>query len=947
MRQSPIHAMEREEFLSIAELMGLGLKGEELDALVHHKLLAPLGAAEGGEGQRFCALHLYVLAQYDEHVRPPQHPWRARPLADLATIKLLAARVTQLAEQLRGEGEPPRPAELEDLVVEMERYLAGIDPFGPLGDILDLLRPDVMARLRGVGRRYVELRRVAASLAELAEQYEAREVAEPMTRPVDLEEEPELAPELLPELEPESEPDSEVEVEVEASPTVEAPRAEASATSEAVVEPSEADEIPSADEAMPQALRRTATFDAEPTRVSAPPDFGAESMQDETDAQVDVPEALVPASVSGLDVVVKADESRTLHGMPQLQIRADGLRPKDEPGMRVTAEIEALPKRPVLGQRKPQPTPPPLTSLNIGRGQPNPFQRDAAQATSPNDALRERLDALRRGEPGRADASPTREVKGEEREASMLGVESTAMSESSEVSGVGRHRIAPTPEPAAPMMQEARMEEPPDDDLDGKPTMVLSGPTAPTSPLDEMSAPADAPPSAEELAERVQRLNKLREQYIKSQDWGALAALYEDGVGLFDPAERAQIFETLSKLYEVKLKDPERAWQSLERAWHGAQDDAGRLRVLQGLERQGAKRVDAWVSWLEVELPRANVQGSVRLALQRALALGLKASGQDARAFLTFAAHLAEHPDTGVSAETLAVLESLVERGRAEELYAFYDDLLETRRSAWTGMVARRAASWAAAAGDEARAAGYWAQALQYEAPSAALTDEIESFYQERGKRSALVRLLDDAIAQRPLHVARLEHVLEQALEGELAHPEAAMDEYGGRLERDPGDVLAYERLVRFYQLHQRHAEGYAFLIKHLERVSDPARKVIVLEEMGQIAQRHLMEPGEAALHYEEALALGGQRRGLLESLARVRLEQAQWGDAEGAIDKLFDHQGRWAWTPEDAVYWGMLGALASQRLGRDERRRRYLEQVLSASPEHRDARAALEAMGG
>jgi hypothetical protein len=58
MRQSPIHAMEREEFLSIAELMGLGLKGEELDALVHHKLLAPLGAAEGGEAQRFCALHL-------------------------------------------------------------------------------------------------------------------------------------------------------------------------------------------------------------------------------------------------------------------------------------------------------------------------------------------------------------------------------------------------------------------------------------------------------------------------------------------------------------------------------------------------------------------------------------------------------------------------------------------------------------------------------------------------------------------------------------------------------------------------------------------------------------------------------------------------------------------------------------------------------------------------
>jgi hypothetical protein len=979
MRHSPIHAMEREEFLSLAEQMGLDLLGEELDALVHHKLLVPLKE----DGQRLCALHLYVLAQYDEHVRPPQHPWRAKPLADMASVKLLAQQVTTLAEQLRGTREPPRAAAIEELVVEMERYLANLDPFGPLGDILDLVREDVVVRLRGVGRRYVELRRVAAALAELAAQYEEVVEVGPMTHPVEI-----------------SEP-----------------------TEDGLAVPSSIDEIPSADDAVPQSLRRTATFDAEPTRVVTPVmapimEFGAEPIQEPIQEPIDELPALpspaeedsepispIPAVKLGL-----ADESHTLHGMPQLQIRVD----RPEPTLRVTAEIEALPKRALPG-RKAQPTPPPLSSLSLpGRPASNPFSRDANQATAPNEALRERLESLRKTESGRADSAPTREVKADEREA-MLGLDPTeALSEATELfgsqastpstpntpntpsveppeepeesgpltvesdpieleelalgdlaelsseasellspEGSGAASEGGPPElPSTPdgggddaMMQETRQLDLPDDELDAKPTMVHQGPAG-RPPL-PATAEEEAP-SAEELAERVQRLNRLREQYIKAQDWAALAALYEDGVGLFDPAERAQIFETLSKLYEVKLKDPERAWMSLERAWLGAQDDAGRLRLLGAMERLGRKRGEQWLEWLEGESGRTSLQGAPRLALQRALATGLKNSGQDARAFLIFAAYIADHPDSSISAETLAALEALAGDEQADEVYAFYDDLLETRQDApWRAVVARRAASWAAAREMESRAAMYWSRALQAEPPSAKLIDEIETFYLGRGKQAALVQLLDASIAAAPVHVERLEAALEAALEVELAHPEpeSAMQGYIERLEQDPGDKLAYERLLRLYQRHGRHAESYAFLTRHLDRVTDATHKARVLEELAQIAQKHLMEPGEAGLHYEEALSLGGPKRSLLEALARVMLEQGQWTDAERAIDGLFTHQDRWDWSAEDSVYWGMLGALAGQRMGMDDRRRRYLELVLAANPEHKDARQALDAM--
>jgi tetratricopeptide (TPR) repeat protein len=949
MRQSPIHALERDEFLSLAEQCGLSLKGEELDALVHHKLLVPLRAG----AMSFCALHLYVLAQYDEHVRPPQHPWRAKPLADLAGVKRLAVQVAELADGLRGDREPPAAARIEELAFEMERYLASLDPFGPLGDVLDLLREDVMARLRGVGRRYVELRWAAGALAAMVEQYAPGEEPEPMTRPVESEELDESGVET-------SEPVLVLEEVASETAVAKAP-ALAPASEELGGASGSVKEIPKEDEAVGQFSQRSVAssddgmgagrdgehageFDAEPTRLIA--------------TQLGVQAPGMPAAAPVKPVMADVAPSglkKTQMGIGTQALKLGAGAPPAEHGARVTAELEAFPKRPTLEMRKPQPTPPPLTSLNVGRrGEPNPFSRDANQATAPNNALRERLGALRTtapgglAQPGKAGAA-TREVGPEERDELMVQEPTSALAEPTvvqpEPSATGELEAADVASNG--LLRETRQEMMPEDDLDAKPTSMLQTPQERTSPLDEPSIPNNAPPSAEELAARVQHLNKLREQYIKAQDWAALAALYEDGVGLFDPTERAQIFETLSKLYEVKLKDPERAWQSLERAWHSAQDEASRRRVWAGVERLGMKRGEAWVSWLEGEIARGSAQGELRLLLQRALAFGLKALGQDGRAFLVFAAYLADHPDTGIKDETLDALESLVTDGEVEELYAFYDDLLETRQGAsWVGALGRRAGRMAAKRGDEARATRYWSQSLVAEAPSEALLDEIETFYQERGKRTALVKLLDGVLAQRPAHAAKLEQALESALEAELAHPEAAMHEYSGRLEQDPADALAYERLMRFYQLHQRYAEAYAFLNRHLERVSEPARRVMILEEMAQIAQRHLMEPGEAALHYEEALEVGGPRRRLLEALARVRLEQGQWKEAERAIGGLFDGQGRWTWTPEDVVYWGMLGALAGQRLSSDARRRWYLERVLEANPDHRDARAALDALG-
>ena len=176
-----LQALSSPQFQHLAAQCGLELSEVDFSQLSRRKLLAPFEAVGG-----YTRLHLFVLAQYLEAVRPVRHPWGSRAaertLDEVAELgRELEAIFEGLIEGRLGEDLLSRA---DKVFRDLERFLASCDPFGPLGDVIDLLNPDFVGRLRNQGRLYTELRGASRALAEALQGGESKAEREPMTRPM-------------------------------------------------------------------------------------------------------------------------------------------------------------------------------------------------------------------------------------------------------------------------------------------------------------------------------------------------------------------------------------------------------------------------------------------------------------------------------------------------------------------------------------------------------------------------------------------------------------------------------------------------------------------------------------------------------------------------------------------------------------------------------------------
>ncbi len=172
----PSEAMRGSDFAEWLERCGVSLSEAELDRLAKAGVIRP---TSGG----YVGAHVLVAARYDAAVRVPRHAWATEQelSVDLGPVE----RVMGCVERALSGDEGAK----EELTREFERELARRDPFGPIAHVVDVLRADVVEKLRGEGRLYVELHRVASRLAEELEaaapsSEEATAEPDPVTGPV-------------------------------------------------------------------------------------------------------------------------------------------------------------------------------------------------------------------------------------------------------------------------------------------------------------------------------------------------------------------------------------------------------------------------------------------------------------------------------------------------------------------------------------------------------------------------------------------------------------------------------------------------------------------------------------------------------------------------------------------------------------------------------------------
>ena len=186
--------------------------------------------------------------------------------------------------------------------------------------------------------------------------------------------------------------------------------------------------------------------------------------------------------------------------------------------------------------------------------------------------------------------------------------------------------------------------------------------------------PEGPPPSP---VERIAELNRRREVYMKEQAWDDLVELYEDGIGLFsDPRERRQIFLALATLYEVKLRNKERAFDTFARAWAEGSGEKSREKAWSGLRRLGkeASLHGKFLAWLKEQID-GTIDPAVEPQLQKEFALGLFADEKYRRAFAAWAAYLVSDPERNMSSDRLHQLVRFGEHVEQEVVATFFEEL--------------------------------------------------------------------------------------------------------------------------------------------------------------------------------------------------------------------------------------------------------------------------------
>lgn len=209
---------------------------------------------------------------------------------------------------------------------------------------------------------------------------------------------------------------------------------------------------------------------------------------------------------------------------------------------------------------------------------------------------------------------------------------------------------------------EVHMEEQEPDDEDGD-----GGPQAAT----DDSLPDGPPPSP---MERRAEFEKRRKELAGAKDWEALVQLFEEDHQLFEDTDRHQeILLELARIYEVKLRDRSRAFDTFDRAWSVADNRQGRSDAFEEIQRLGKSSGfhNRYLTWLEGCLEN-DLDVEERIRLHKELARGLYADQQFDSAFDSYAAFLKEAPNRHITAETLNQLRLLGEHVDQKRLNRFY-----------------------------------------------------------------------------------------------------------------------------------------------------------------------------------------------------------------------------------------------------------------------------------
>jgi tetratricopeptide (TPR) repeat protein len=224
----------------------------------------------------------------------------------------------------------------------------------------------------------------------------------------------------------------------------------------------------------------------------------------------------------------------------------------------------------------------------------------------------------------------------------------------------------------------------------------------------------------------------------------------------------------------------------------------------------------------------------------------------------------------------------------------------------------------------------------------------------DSGTISELERLAKVASAEQRLaeiyagELAKIEHDDEHSariarrtgeLFRELGQTERALEFFRRALAFEPESKALFEAVDGLLEQSGRADERVALYRQALEHRFEPAERLQLLHTMASLQRSKLATPDEAIETYRQALEVADDDAVALDALTELYRERERWDD----LAELFLRRAENAQSPEARAQYRLALARLHQEQGEVDRAIDQLQEIVTVSPGHSEALAALE----
>ncbi len=374
---------------------------------------------------------------------------------------------------------------------------------------------------------------------------------------------------------------------------------------------------------------------------------------------------------------------------------------------------------------------------------------------------------------------------------------------------------------------------------------------------------------------------QLEQIYRAEKNWERLTEILLEHVEhSTDTIDRIGTLQTVAQIYEVEMKDPEKAYYVLQ---HAFQEDFSNESTSRELERL-ATSAHKWqellseysrtVSNLEHSDPQKAADLWVKIArwygdhlnhLEYAIHSAQAALRLNPRHLGALAALADFHRKRGKFGELIAVLgqhaELEPEPGKRVDLYLSLADLLETQLQ------------------DPLQAIEAYVAALEIDPSCAEAVTALDRLYRRHEKWEQLIRVLDKKAAA-TLDVdeqIRIRMEIARLWDDRLGEPQKAIAAYDLVRELDPRILPALRALEKLYEKTGQWESHLDILEQELEAVTSDSEKVVLLGRIAGAWEERFGKLDRAAEALEKILTIDERNLGAFREVERVYRQERQW----------------------------------------------------------------------